>query len=260
MVDNGSTNSTPEIIKSFSKDLPLETLSQPIVGKSRALNTGIEAAEGRLVVFTDDDTIPSPSFLEAWAEFLELRSDYGLFGGSIEPMFEVSPPKWLTATRLNFSLMFAERNLPEGPTTPDEIYGGNMAVRISVLERGFRFDKSVGANGLDPNYPMGEETGICRQITQSGIGCWFARAPLVQHIVRPNQLTEAAWARRAYQCGRGRAYLMLKRGRIVAPPSPTLIDRLAMKSPVAKHRFKSLCIHHLSRGFRDECAMRTAAS
>jgi hypothetical protein len=152
--------------------------------------------------------------------------------------------------------MFAERTLPEGPTDPDEIFGPNMAVRTSVLEQGFRFDEFLGANGLDPNYPMGEETAFCREIARSGIGCWFARAPVVQHIVRPHQLTEAAWARRAYQCGRGRAYHMLKCRPVAAPPLPSLVERLAMVSPVAKHRYKSLCIHHLSRGFRDECAKR----
>src|ERR1700733_8012236 len=62
VVDNGSTDATPAIIQSFARDLPLQTLRQPVAGKSRALNTGLAAVEGRLLVLTDDDAIPSPSF------------------------------------------------------------------------------------------------------------------------------------------------------------------------------------------------------
>jgi glucosyl-dolichyl phosphate glucuronosyltransferase len=258
IVDNGSTDSTPKIIESFKKDLPLEILQQPISGKNRALNSGIAAVEGHLVVLTDDDAIPDPSFLQAWAKFLESRGDYELFGGLIEPLFETAPEKWLIETRMHFALMFSERNLPEGPTDADGIYGPNMAVRMSIFDSGFRFDEILGPNALDPDYPMGGETEFCRRVAESGAGCWFAREPLVEHIVRAERLTESAWAQRAYRCGLGRAYQMWKRGQIVAPPSPSLIQRLAMLSPVAEHRFKSLPVYHLARGFRDECKRREA--
>jgi GT2 family glycosyltransferase len=163
-------------------------LEQPVAGKSRALNIGIEAVEGRLVVLADDDAIPSPSFLEAWAQFLEERGNYALYGGAIDVLFETPQPKWLIETRLHFALMFAERNLQEGPIGPDEIYGPNMAIRRSVFDQGFPYDQDIGANGTDPNYPMGEETEFCRRVVQSGVGCWFAREPRVQHIVRSHQV------------------------------------------------------------------------
>ena len=95
VVDNASTDATPDIVGSYKQDLPLDLLRQPVPGKSRALNTGLAAVEGRLVVLADDDAVPAPGFLDAWAEYLERKGCYGLFGGSIEPLFEVPPPKWL---------------------------------------------------------------------------------------------------------------------------------------------------------------------
>ena len=95
VVDNASTDATPDIVGSYKQDLPLDFLRQPVPGKSRALNTGLAAVEGRLVVLADDDAVPAPGFLDAWAEYLERKGCYGLFGGSIEPLFEVPPPKWL---------------------------------------------------------------------------------------------------------------------------------------------------------------------
>jgi glucosyl-dolichyl phosphate glucuronosyltransferase len=257
VVDNGSTDSTPEIIRSFASDLPLQALVQPIAGKNRALNTGLAAVEGRLLVLTDDDTIPSPSFLEAWVKYLDFAPGYGMFGGAITPLFEVRPPKWLVDRRLNFALMFSERDLLEGPIEADDIYGPNMAVRTSVLQQGFRFDEELGPNALDPDYPMGGETDFCRRVASGRVKSWFASEPRVQHIVRPAQLAAAAWAKRAYRTGRGRAHQMWKRGDILAPPTPSWFDRLAMFSPLARHRLASLCVRRLAQGFRDECARRS---
>ena len=254
IVDSASTDSTPQVIEYFKQYLPLHSVRQPLPGKSRALNSGLAAVEGNLAIVTDDDSIPDPSFLQAWAKVSESKSDYDLFGGSIEPYFDFPPPPWLIRSKLDFSLMFAERDLPEGPTDTDAIFGGNMAVRVPVFQRGFKFDEDLGPNRLDPAYPMGSETEFCRRVAQAGAGCWFAREPLVRHIVRREQLSASAWANRAYRCGRGRAYQMCKRGKIVPPPAPSPLQRLAMISPMARHRFKSLTVRHLARGFRDECA------
>jgi hypothetical protein len=161
--------------------------------------------------------------------------------------------------RLQFEMMFSERNLPEGPVDAGDLYGPNMAVRTSVLQRGFRFDEELGPNALDPDYPMGDETEFCRRLASARVKCWFASGPLVHHIVRPGQLTATAWAKRAYRVGRGRAHQMWKRGDILAPPTPSWIDWLAMVSPVARHRLTSLCARRLAQGFRDECVRRTEA-
>ena len=92
-------------------------------------------------------------------------------------------------------MMFAHRDLPEGPINADEIYGPNMAVRTSIFDQGFRFDEKIGPNDADSDYPMGGETDFCWRVAQSGAGCWFAKEPLVQHIVRPEQLLLSIYAR-----------------------------------------------------------------
>jgi hypothetical protein len=153
--------------------------------------------------------------------------------------------------------MFAERTLSEGPIAADQIYGPNMAVRKAIFDLGFRYDEEMSPNGLE-DYLMGEETELCQRVARAGFRCWFARRPLVRHIVRPDQLTADAWARRAYRCGRGRAYYMWKTGEIIAPPKVSIADRLACLSPLPRHKFSSICARYIARGFRDEWVSRLA--
>ena len=269
IVDNGSEDSTPAILASFKKRLPIETLRQPIAGKNRALNCGLRALEGRLAIITDDDAIPDSSFLSAWSTYLNNGLDYELFGGSIDPIFEVPPPKWIFRNKDQFDMLFAVRNLPEGPIAPDEIFGPNMAVRSSVFASGFRFNEDFGPNGSDPHYPMGSETEFCCRVAQSGGKAWFAKEPRVQHMVRGNHLTRSYWAKRAYRHGRGAARRTWEFG-LAVPPNisrPFILDQLAclrhrlqMFSPFPLQRLNSVRAYHWRLGFRDEWATRRAMS
>jgi L-malate glycosyltransferase len=252
IVDNGSSDATPAILKTYQRILPLESMLEPVAGKNRALNRALAAVEGRLVVITDDDAVPSSSFLMAWAKYLDFDSAFGLFGGSIVPLFDTRPPRWLVASKLNFSMMFAERDLPEGPVDAGAIYGPNMAVNKTILDRGFRFDERFGPNALNADYLTGGETEFCVRVAQAGVKCWFAKEPLVQHIVEARQLKLASWARRAYRTGRARSHQIRERGEIVMPAQLSFAVRLLRFSPFAKQRFKNTCAYYLWRGFQDE--------
>jgi glycosyltransferase involved in cell wall biosynthesis len=257
IVDNGSTDSTPDVIEYFSRHLRIERIPQPVPGKSRSLNAGLKAVEGEFAIFTDDDAVPNVYFLESWIEALKTRTEYGLFGGSIELAFDSSPPTWIRKSALSLAFLYGERDLPEGPTRWDEIFGANMAVRTSVLAQGFQFDERIGPDEFDPGYRLGEDSDFCRRITEAGVACWFAKGAVVQHIVRPHQFSQASISKRAYQGGKGRAYLSLRRGGPGVPPSVSWTDRLKMLSPLPQHRCESWFRYHYARGFRDECLRAT---
>ena len=142
VVDNGSDDSMLTILASFEKRLPLETVRHPISGKNRALNYALNFLEGQLTILTDDDAIPDLSFLTAWSKYLDMCQDYELFGGSIDLLFEVPAPEWIFKIKKEwFEMLFAARDMPEGPITPNQIFGPNMAVRSSVFASGFRFNE-----------------------------------------------------------------------------------------------------------------------
>ena len=78
-VDNASTDNSHEILTNYLPKLPLTILSETQQGKNSALNTGLKAIEGDLVVFTDDDIKLTDGVTEALTEFTESDCDVATF-------------------------------------------------------------------------------------------------------------------------------------------------------------------------------------
>jgi len=268
IVDNGSSDATSNILHGFSQRLPLQILRQPKVGKNRALNLGLQASGGRLVILTDDDAVPLPSFLRSWAEYIDARADYELLGGAICPMFESPAPSSVLRDRELAVMLFAICELPEGPVRADEIFGANMAIRKSVIDRGFRLDEHIGPNAADPRYPMGGESEFCRRLERAGVASWFARGPAVRHFIRAHQFTDRYLADRSYRLGRGWLCQQWKDGKLLPGLAPRpvmekgaarLLRRLRMLSPIALQRRRAIYGHYCELGFRDEHKRRIAS-
>lgn len=78
---------------------------EPRVGKSHALNRGVEISRGRVLVFTDDDALPHEGWLDAITRPLrdpERPAALVGCGGRVLPVFSGEIPLWyerLTSTR-----------------------------------------------------------------------------------------------------------------------------------------------------------------
>src|SRR5262249_20274314 len=75
VVDDASTDGTPEAVESFGSDVMLLRL-QTNVGPGRARNVGLEHATGDLIQFFDSDDLASSDLLEAkFVAVTEQRAD-----------------------------------------------------------------------------------------------------------------------------------------------------------------------------------------
>jgi glycosyltransferase involved in cell wall biosynthesis len=82
VVDDGSTDNTVEIIKSFESEL-IELISIENGGVSRARNIGIKASDADYIAFLDADDIWEPSKLEAQLRQLRRKPEAGVcYAGS----------------------------------------------------------------------------------------------------------------------------------------------------------------------------------
>lgn len=202
VVDNASTDSTPAILHEFSTRLPLIAIRTEQRGKNLALNLGIPACTGDLVILTDDDAVPSPDWLLTMSEIATKHADFDVFGGQIDPIWpDGHCPDWIART-VNLGATFAitPLGLTEGPTSAASIWGPNMAIRRKVFDAGHRFDESVGpAAG---QYIMGSEVEFTCRIERHGHRAWFSPRSKVGHLIRASQLEPKWIIQRGYRLGR----------------------------------------------------------
>lgn len=206
-VDNASTDNTREVLHRFRDLLPLTILEERRRGKNYALNRALDhlgaaTTQADLVIFTDDDILPEPDWLQAYHGGLLRHPEASLFGGAITPVFPTDLPTAIAHLEPEFGLLFAATNLGSGPCRARDIWGPNMAVRGSILGPRVRFDPTIGPNGTE-QYAMGSEVDFTQRLERLGHRSAFIAEARVGHIVHDFQL-DPAWAmRRAFRGGRG---------------------------------------------------------
>ena len=65
VVDDGSIDSTRQVVEAWENRLPVRTFFQPEAGIAEAKNQGLSAADAPLLLFFDDDDLASPDLLKA---------------------------------------------------------------------------------------------------------------------------------------------------------------------------------------------------
>jgi glycosyltransferase involved in cell wall biosynthesis len=210
VVDNGSTDSSRQLIAGFKDRLPLMYVFEREVGKNLALNTGLAFVSGDLVVLTDDDAFPRSDWLVRLREAADCNPTVGILGGSVVPRWEVPPPDWvLDGVPLGWTYTVSDPSLPPGPVDGRQIFGPNMAVRSAVFDAGYRFDPSIGPDGSG-SYTMGSETEFILRVLRSGVTAWYVPTAIVDHFVRAKQLRRLWITRRMMRAGRCECRLYLQ--------------------------------------------------
>jgi len=154
VVDNNSTDPTPEICEQFKVRTPLTYCFEPKQGLSCARNRGIEEAQGKLIVFTDDDVDVDPNWMNALCAGAQRYPEAGFFGGPIYAKWESPPPAWLArhASDLLCGLAVQYDRGKDDPFLKEgeaSFIGANMMFRKQVFEAGIRFREDIGRKGGD---------------------------------------------------------------------------------------------------------------
>jgi glycosyltransferase involved in cell wall biosynthesis len=90
VVDNGSRDATPDLVRTHRIGARLET--EPARGPYAARNTGLAAARGEIVTFTDADCLPDPRWLAEGVAAIDAGAD--LAGGRVVQMGTANPSVW----------------------------------------------------------------------------------------------------------------------------------------------------------------------
>jgi glycosyltransferase involved in cell wall biosynthesis len=202
IVDNASTDATPDILARYRSRLPLAIRHESQRGQNAARNTGLDACQGDLVVFTDDDVVPDADWLVNLRRAVDANPDCDVFGGTIHPAWEDEPPPWvIDGVPLSPAFAVTPPDQVGGPARSEHCFGPNFAIRMRHLQQGLRFRTDLGPQG--DSYPMGGETEVLWRLDRLGARVYFVDDAVVRHIIRPWQFTSKWLRRRAFNFGRG---------------------------------------------------------
>jgi glycosyltransferase involved in cell wall biosynthesis len=200
VVDNGCTDGSMEVVRSFRERLPALTIvdARAKRGLNRARNAGAAAARGDFLAFCDADDVASPGWLAAMAH---AARDADLVGGRNE--WEALNDPMVLAWRTSAPMTDLMRDLGWLRFAP----GGNLGVWASVA-REIGWDERFAFGGSDQVFAWGAQA--------AGYRLAFAPDAVMQLRFRR---TIRATARQFYRYGRAgpRLYLAFREAGIPKP-------------------------------------------
>jgi glycosyltransferase involved in cell wall biosynthesis len=199
IVDNGSTDDTPEVIRSFAARFsrPVTALVEPKPGLGAARNAGLDAARGTIVAFTDDDCYPQPDWLRWIAWLFQKHPQIGYLGG----MLPLHDPQDLPIAVQ--SAPRAQWIPPRGFVRPGQLPGANMAFRRDVLLQVGGFDERFGAGTAFP----AEDVEVQARVSAAGWWGYYEPRMVVRHHHRRRDAGAADRLDLSYDLGRGAYYM-----------------------------------------------------
>jgi len=199
ITNNGSDDQTAIVVGEFAKTapFPVRHVVEPKPGLGNARNTGMAAARGQILAFTDDDCYPDPDFLtRVLSAFRDPSAGY------ITGRILLHDPNDFPIA-INESaepLTFPARSI----VNPGGVQGANMAFRRAVLDEIGGFDPLFGAGSL---FPAEDLDAACRASAAGWKGQYRPEIVVRHHHGRTE--SDAAHMWRSYGVGTGACYMKL---------------------------------------------------
>ena len=219
VVDNGSTDDSLRVIDAELQGaaFPWRSITEPVAGVNFSRNTGLGAARGNLLIFTDSDLHFRRGWLSAYLAASRAHPDIDVFAGricigsrpdTIPSWVDLDGPYRRTCIVVQVDYGDESQLLPM--TDSDGPAGPSMAFRREIFDRYGEFDTAFG---LRPgSLVAGAESEFCDRLSRAGLRFAYVADAIVDHPVRASQLSRQYYLRRLHGVGRVLARTARKRG------------------------------------------------
>jgi glycosyltransferase involved in cell wall biosynthesis len=158
VVDDGSTDATPEAVKGFGNGVEtqnfasLRYIQQPASHQGVARNRGVEAATGDIIVFIGDDIFVEPGFLKAHADrhTENLDENVVVLGYSTwDPALPINDyMRFLESSGWQFGYGFLNLGFVQNSEPYKFFYTSNISLKRNFFERE-KFDENFKVYGWE---------------------------------------------------------------------------------------------------------------
>lgn len=198
VVDNGSSDRTKEVV--YYQQLINNKISyyyEPILGKSRALNRGLQFAIGEIILLTDDDVETPENWIIAMCDPIcmgladAVSGTVTLANHLMRPWMSerhrslLASTEWIKSSRIQ------------------SLVGANMAFSRNVLAIVPSFDVELGPGGLG----FADDSLFASQIAAAGLRIFNAVDSNVIHHFEISRLKRSEWIAAARKHGASHAYV-----------------------------------------------------
>ena len=189
VVDDGSTDGTPHVLRQLATPFALRVFEQPHDGPATARNLGVERARGELVLFLDDDVLPDADLLERHAAIHAANPDTVVIG-PMQPPAGWQRPAWVRWEEDKLERQYQAMLNGDFACTARQFYTADASLSRSLF---------LQAGGFDPSFKRAEDVELGYRLRDHGARFIFAPEARVQHFAARSF---AAWRRIPYQYGK----------------------------------------------------------
>jgi len=189
VVADGCTDGTAEMLRDYQAQFALHAIEQPGQGPAAARNHGAAQAQGRLLVFLDDDIESVPALVEAHVRAHTDRSDQVVVG-YVPPVIQEPGDIFRVELRSWWEAMFQSMRQPGHRFGYWNLLSGNFSLDAKLFAR-------VG--GFDPALWCHEDYELGIRLIKAGASLTFAADAIGHH----HEVTDLSRSlQRKYQEGR----------------------------------------------------------
>ncbi len=240
VVADGCTDDTVAMLQKHKCSFPLTVLEQPGKGAAAARNKGAAKASGSLLLFIDDDIVPTDSWLQSHVNAHRLHPGCVVMG----PYYPVRQGRADYASlevRLWWHRKFASLQGEGHRFTYRDLLSGNLSMGASLFNDVGGFDEGIRNAG-------GEDYELGARLIQHGVSFRFIPAAVAYHYEHET-MNLSRMLKRARQEGVADVHI----GRNHSMLRPTL--ELARYAEISSWRGKMVC----SSVFNQRAAVDTLA-
>jgi len=171
VVDDGSNDSTPSVVKAF----PVKYIRQENAGPASARNRGAQAARGEIILFTDADCVPRRDWIGEMTRPFEMDPEVAAVKGAY------------VTEQQSIAARFAQIEFEERFKLLSRAETIDM---VDTYSAGFRRDVFLAAGGFDTSFPAAnnEDTELSYRLSKEGRKMVFNPRAVVCHLGHPDSV------------------------------------------------------------------------
>jgi GT2 family glycosyltransferase len=172
VVSDGSTDGTDEWLRSGATPLPVSACFQTNAGPAAARNRGVHAAHAPLVLFLDDDVVPTPGLICTHLQHHRDLDDDLVVVGPMRTPDDVRLSPWVQWEQNKLYKQYDAMMRGDWQATPRQFYTANASLARRHLE---------SSGGFDPTFRRAEDVELAYRLADAGLSFEFAPNAVVLH-------------------------------------------------------------------------------